>query len=146
MTKGAPKLYTHQFIDRQGQIVPPANVAEETDVTDIMVELAFANDDMELRRVAAHNLELWLYAVRSRLFKENGGTDRTGELELCYTGCQNAGYEKFCAGDIEKTGNTSGSSGSRFNWWHIDGTGIQTIITDMCHKQAAGKSDNYWIY
>lgn len=37
VTRGAPKLYTHQFIDRQGQIVPLANVAEEADVTDIMV-------------------------------------------------------------------------------------------------------------
>lgn len=53
VTKGAPKLYTHQFIDRQGQIVPPANVAEETDVTDDMVELALANDDMELHEPTA---------------------------------------------------------------------------------------------
>ncbi|KAJ9364238.1 hypothetical protein DTO280E4_2001 [Paecilomyces variotii] len=33
---------------------------------------------------------------------------------------------------------TSNSSSHRFNWWHIDGSGIQAVITDMCHKQAAG--------
>ncbi|KAJ9296859.1 hypothetical protein DTO271G3_5058 [Paecilomyces variotii] len=80
VTRGAPELYTHQFIDRQGQIVPPANVAEEADVTDIMVELALANDDEELRRVTAHSLELWTYAVRTRLYLAAGGNLEMEEL------------------------------------------------------------------
>ncbi|KAJ9394195.1 hypothetical protein DTO282F9_8889 [Paecilomyces variotii] len=75
VTRGAPKLYTHQFIDRQGQIVPPANVAEELNVTDIMVELALANDDEELRRVTAYNLEMWTHAIRTRLYIAAGGTN-----------------------------------------------------------------------
>ncbi|KAJ9351126.1 hypothetical protein DTO027B9_6526 [Paecilomyces variotii] len=75
VTRGAPKLYTHQFIDRQGQIVPPANVAEELNVTDIMVELAVANDDEELRRVTAYNLEMWTHVVRTRLYIVAGGTN-----------------------------------------------------------------------
>lgn len=55
--------------------MPPANVAEELDVTDVMVELALANDDEELRRVTAHNLERWAYAVRTRLYIVAGGTN-----------------------------------------------------------------------
>ncbi|KAJ9257821.1 hypothetical protein DTO195F2_5453 [Paecilomyces variotii] len=82
VTRGAPKLYTHQFVNRQGQIVPPANVLEEENVTDIIVELALANNNEEIRRITAHNKELWTFTVRERLFFEQGGTAERDHLNF----------------------------------------------------------------
>lgn len=51
VTRGAPKLYTHQLIHRQGQIVPPANVAEEAGcqyIPDSVTILVFKSQGLSL--------------------------------------------------------------------------------------------------
>jgi hypothetical protein len=40
--KGAPKLHNYQFVDRKRQVIPAANMKEEEDIINWMIQLAVA--------------------------------------------------------------------------------------------------------